>query len=225
MTVKIQIYLHTAEDAANCVQAGVDFIGLVCDDARLVPFSMNYLETRQVFEAVPEGVMKVSLSVDEKIPRILDMVENTAPDVLHLAGRPLSVGQIVELRRTVPRVKIMQAISMNSEHPIKMACKYQSCCDYLILDTNNPRSVDIGATGKTHDWSISARLVRRVQIPVILAGGISPENVAEAVRQVRPWGVDSYTHTNIPGGSPVRKDLDRVQQFVDNARSALDEQE
>ena len=66
----------------------------------------------------------------------------------------------------------------------------------------------------------SARLVRETNIPVILAGGLSADNVADAVRLVQPWGVDSYSHTNLPG-KPVRKDPDKVRRFTANAKAAL----
>jgi phosphoribosylanthranilate isomerase len=83
----------------------------------------------------------------------------------------------------------------------------------------------ICASGQTHDWTISRRIVEESAIPVILAGGLSPDNVAEAIRAVRPWGVDSLTHTNqpLPGGG-FRKDRERVRRFVAAARGALDDE-
>ena len=71
----------------------------------------------------------------------------------------------------------------------------------------------------THDWRVSARLVHKVKIPVILAGGHSPVNVAEAIRTVRPWGVDSFSLTNQLHS--VVKDKQKVFAFVENAKSAL----
>ncbi len=108
---------------------------------------------------------------------------------------------------------------MNGEGPIGTAFQYQSDADYFILDTNDPNRADIGATGETHNWRVSAELVRKFNVPVILAGGMSPENVAQAVRTVRPWGVDSFSHSNLPGS--VREDPDRVVAFVKNAKSAI----
>jgi phosphoribosylanthranilate isomerase len=76
----------------------------------------------------------------------------------------------------------------------------------------------IGATGRLHDWDISRRIVENVSVPVILAGGLSPENVADAMQAVQPWGVDSNTHTNLPG-SHVEKDMARIQAFVNAVRA------
>ena len=95
---------------------------------------------------------------------------------------------------------------------------YHRACDNFILDTDAPEYTGIGATGAVHDWAISAEIVRRVNVPVVLAGGLHPDNVAAAIRAVRPWAVDSFTHTNFPGTK--RKDPERVRAFVAAARSA-----
>jgi phosphoribosylanthranilate isomerase len=78
----------------------------------------------------------------------------------------------------------------------------------------------VGATGLTHDWQISRQIVNLVsgQAHVILAGGLTPENVTEAISTTNPWGVDSNTGTNMPG-EPVAKDLGRVEAFVRRAKN------
>ncbi|MBU6473732.1 MAG: phosphoribosylanthranilate isomerase, partial [Alphaproteobacteria bacterium] len=93
--------------------------------------------------------------------------------------------------------------------------------DYLILDSGSTKSPVTGATGQPHDWNISARIVAESPVPVVLAGGLSPENVAEAVRIVRPWAVDSFTRTDRPGQRGV-KDPERVRAFARNARAAAE---
>jgi phosphoribosylanthranilate isomerase len=75
----------------------------------------------------------------------------------------------------------------------------------------------IGALGVTHDWSISRRIAQLVRTPVILAGGLAPDNVAEAIDVVRPAGVDSKTKTDQDGSH--RKDLDRVRRFNETAKA------
>jgi phosphoribosylanthranilate isomerase len=127
------------------------------------------------------------------------------------------------LRSRLSDVQIMQAISVSGPDAIQMALAFQLVADYLILDTQAPDIDGIGASGQTHDWRISRTIVDQAHIPVLLAGGLAPENVAEAIRAVRPWGVDSLTHTNRPladGG--FCKDIERVRQFVEAARGAWD---
>ena len=97
---------------------------------------------------------------------------------------------------------------------------YQTVADFIILDTQAVDIPGIGASGKTHDWNISRAIVQQSRVPVILAGGLSPENVGEAIRAVRPWGVDSLTHTNHPLPGGFVKDIERVRLFVSAAREA-----
>jgi phosphoribosylanthranilate isomerase len=91
--------------------------------------------------------------------------------------------------------------------------------DFLLLDTKVAGLPGVGATGLTHDWQISRQIVSLVsgQAHVILAGGLTPENVEEAINTTNPWGVDSNTGTNIPA-DPVVKDLGQVEAFVRRAK-------
>jgi phosphoribosylanthranilate isomerase len=88
----------------------------------------------------------------------------------------------------------------------------------LLLDSHRPGDIQIGALGTTHDWELDRKIVEAVSIPVIIAGGLGPDNVAEAIRTVRPAGVDSKTQTDREDGSHA-KDLDKVRRFVNRAKS------
>ncbi|MBA3782567.1 MAG: phosphoribosylanthranilate isomerase, partial [Nocardioides sp.] len=94
----------------------------------------------------------------------------------------------------------------------------QEFVDMFITDTFDPATAAKGATGKTHDWSVSAELAARSDKPLMLAGGLTPENVAEAVRVVRPAAVDAHT---LLEGADGRKDRDKVVRFVQEARNAF----
>jgi phosphoribosylanthranilate isomerase len=82
-----------------------------------------------------------------------------------------------------------------------------------MLDSGAKGPAFVGASGETHDWSVSRTVVERSRVSVILAGGLSADNVADAIATVRPWGVDSFTHTDFPG-QRGKKDPARVQAFV-----------
>ncbi|MBP2681380.1 MAG: phosphoribosylanthranilate isomerase, partial [Candidatus Krumholzibacteriota bacterium] len=90
--------------------------------------------------------------------------------------------------------------------------------DAFLTDTFDESTGRWGATGKTHDWSVSRRLVERSSRPVILAGGLTPQNVARAIREVRPAGVDAHTGVEDSRG---RKDRSLVERFVAEARRAF----
>ena len=90
--------------------------------------------------------------------------------------------------------------------------------DMLLLDSHRPGDPQIGAMGIPHSWKIDRTIVERVRIPVIIAGGLGPDNVVDAIRAVHPAGVDSKTKTDKDDGSHT-KDLQKVRQFVSSAKS------
>jgi phosphoribosylanthranilate isomerase len=225
--MKIQIYtMQTPEEAQALVALGVDHIGITPAN-RGLPGEVDFDTARAICAAVGQRAVKVALSVEADPDAITVMVRAVRPDVLHLCGLAGVVPPDVvrALRVRLPGVRIMQAISVAGPEAIATAQAYQSVADYLILDTQAPDIAGIGASGQTHDWSISRRIVEESAIPVILAGGLSPDNVGAAIRAVRPWGVDSLTHTNqpLPGGG-FRKDVERVRRFVAAARGASDDE-
>jgi phosphoribosylanthranilate isomerase len=222
--MKIQIYtMQTPEEALAVAALGVDHVG-VTPGQRGLPGEVDPAVARTIVEAVRDRATVVALTV-ESAPNVIEtMVRAVRPDILHLCGLAGSLPPetVRELRMRFPGLPIMQAVSVTGPETMDVALAYQHVADYLILDTQAPDIPGIGASGATHDWTISRDIVQHVRVPVILAGGLSPENVAQAVRAVRPWGVDSLTHTNRPlpeGG--FRKNLERVQEFVAAARSEV----
>lgn len=221
--MKIQIYtMQTADEARAVVALGVDHVGVTPSDSGL-PGEVSFATARAIVDAVRNLAVSVALSVDSDLEAIERMVLAVRPDILHLCGleNALLPNDVRTLRERLSNVSIIQAISVAGPEALDTALAYEDVADYLILDTQAPDIAGIGASGVTHDWSISREIVRQVKIPVILAGGLSPENVADAISVVRPWGVDSLTHTNrlLPGGG-FRKDLDRIRQFVMAVREA-----
>jgi phosphoribosylanthranilate isomerase len=205
------------------IDAGVNHVG-VTPAERGLPGEIDFDTARAICAAVGRRAVTVALSVEAELDTIAAMVHAVRPDVLHLCGLAGVVPPDIvrTLRARLPGVQIMQAISVAGPDAIETARAYAPVADYLILDTQAPDIAGIGASGQTHDWSISRAIVEAVSIPVILAGGLSPDNVADAIRAVRPWGVDSLTHTNepLPGGG-FRKSLERVRRFVEAAQGAL----
>lgn len=215
--MKVQIYTMQSIDEAQAVVAlGVDHIGITPGNYGL-PGEVDFATARAIVDAVGNSAVSVALSVESNLDSIEMMVQVVRPDILHLCGLEdtLLPDAVRTLRERLSNLAIMQAVSVAGPEAVEVARAYQDVADYLILDTQALDIAGIGASGETHDWDISREIVRQVQIPVILAGGLSPENVAEAISVVQPWAVDSLTHTNrpVPGGG-FRKDLDRIRQFV-----------
>lgn len=223
----VQIYAFTRVDQAlQAAEMGVDQIGFVAGKYGIVHGELTFPEARRMCAALSGSAQCVALTMASDVDEILRMVEAVGPDIVHISTEPEVVGlrEMESLRRRLPgSVRLMKAIPVDNERggatALDLAQGYAALADILLLDTSVIGMPGVGATGQTHDWNISRRIVQAVGIPVILAGGLTPENVAEAIRVVAPAGVDSNTATNLPG-SPVEKDMKRVKAFVQAARAA-----
>ena len=219
----IQIYAFTRIDqAVEAAEMGVHQIGFVAGDYGLVSGELSFAAARRLAQSLPPHIVRVALTMATQVDEILRMAEAVEPDVVHISTDLEDVGvpELQRLRRRLPAsIRLMKAIHVSSEESIGDAQRFAEVSDLLLLDTKVSGMPGIGATGRLHDWSFSRRIVESVGVPVILAGGLSPENVAGAMQAVQPWGVDSNTHTNLPG-SPVEKDMRRIRAFVDAVRAA-----
>ena len=134
-------------------------------------------------------------------------------------------GQVAELRALHPGLEVIKSLVVRDDNLAELEARVAAFAphvDGFITDTFDPATGASGATGKTHDWATSRRLVELSSRPVILAGGLTPENVARAIRTVRPAGVDAHTGVEDEHG---RKDPDRIRAFVCNTEGAFAELE
>ena len=223
--MKVQIYtLQSVEEAIEVTKIGIDNIGITPASIGL-PGEISYETAKEICESVEQGT-KVALSVSSNIEEIIEMIMFVNPDVLHLCGEPgeLNVKAIKSIKERLQKFKIklpiMQAVSVDDMSALNFAKEYEEVADYFILDTSTTSVQGVGASGNVHDWSISKVIVENVNVPVVLAGGLSPKNVKEAIATVKPWGVDSLTHTNrfLKDGS-FAKDIEKVREFYINATS------
>ena len=134
--------------------------------------------------------------------RGVQIVQAVAPPVRHA------------LRRDLPGVEILQVVHVEAPDSIDEAALAAEGADWLLLDSGRPSApvAELGGTGRVHDWSLSRRIVEASPIPVLLAGGLRPENVADAVRAVRPAGVDVCSGLRDGAG---RLRPERLRAFVD----------
>lgn len=221
--IVIQIYAFTdVREALDALELGVDQIGFVAGDYGIVHGELTFERAAEISSAVGMRATSVALTMASDPSEILRMVAQVQPDIVHISTDPRVVGvdELVELRGALDTsVKLMKAIPVSGPHSIELALEFARLCDCLLLDSKVPGMPGVGATGTPHDWQISRQIVEEVNIPVILAGGLDPENVQKAIAIVRPWGVDSNTGTNL-AGDPVRKDLRKIARFVTAARQS-----
>lgn len=216
----VQIYSLThPDDVRTCLEAGVDHIGVAPADQD-VPAAISNERARLLFDIIPPDRTSVALTVATDVDTVLAHARGVDPDILHVCSDTETIGvrDCATVReRLAPETELMKAIDVADSSAVDAAERFAPVVDWLILDTATPDVAGVGASGTTHDWTLSRKIVERVDTPVILAGGLSPENVARAVRDVRPAGVDSYSHTS---RTEDRKDHDAVRAFTRNAREA-----
>jgi phosphoribosylanthranilate isomerase len=224
--VIVQIYgTKTIEDAKALVELGVDYIGLdVADD----PDDRALM--KQIVDLVRGRMTTVLLPVFCDLATGLRIVHEIQPDVMHFCATDmLPLSEARAIRKELGDIKMLQAIPVglsgrsDKTDSLSIAREYQEVADLFILDTYagdySEGSTEvpgmIGITGKVHDWTVSRKIVEQSKRPVILAGGLNPDNVAAAIKAVQPWGVDSCTGTDVCRG---KKDLAKVGAFIKAAR-------
>jgi phosphoribosylanthranilate isomerase len=146
-----------------------------------------------------------------------------AVSIVQLHG-DISSEEVQRLREEQPKLTIIKSLIVRPEFGrdaqplLTKARAYERWVDAFITDTFDPQTTASGATGLTHDWTISHRLARQLTKPLILAGGLNPRNVYEAIGKVGPAAVDSHTGVEGPGGE---KSPELVRAFVTQARRAF----
>ncbi len=217
--------IQTVEEAFDCIEAGADRIGLAIDTGVSLPNQVSLEKAKEIFDAIGDRAVKVLICVTDSDEQLYEPVSYLKPDVIHLCGYDFKATEefVKRVKELVPGIEVLQAIGVEDESSIDEALYYSSFCDTLILDSVDRSINGIGAAGFTNDWDIDAKIVKLARCKVILAGGLSPDNVEEAILKVKPWGVDSFTRTSdvFPDGTS-RKNKEKVKAFVRNARKAFE---
>jgi phosphoribosylanthranilate isomerase len=182
--------IANVEEAALAIHHGADAIGLVS----AMPSGPGVIPDDRIEEiaaTIPPGVSTFLLTSSNDVDGIIEQQRRFRVDTLQLCDE-LSSEAIRELRSRLPGIAIVQVVHVVGEASLEKAQAAATAAHGLLLDSGNPSLAvkELGGTGRTHDWALSRRIRDAVEVPVYLAGGLTPENVASAVRQVRPFGVD-----------------------------------
>jgi phosphoribosylanthranilate isomerase len=215
--VHTQIYgLTTVADALAVDRLGPDHMGVVVDEGVDTWDSVDPDTAVAIASSIDHArVVALSLSTDPE--RILATHDLLAPAILHLArAHRMPADTLRSIGERIGATELMLTVPVIDEKGLDVAVRFAELADWLLLDSSHPTTGVVGATGVVHDWALSRRIVERVDCPVLLAGGLGPENVAEAIRVVRPDGVDSETRTSRVGDRR-RKDLAKVEAFLEAA--------
>jgi phosphoribosylanthranilate isomerase len=214
MSVRIKICgLRRPEEAAAVANAGAAYLGLVFFEKS--PRNVSVATARALSLATPDGLAKVALVVNpsnEDLDHILDQVPIDIVQ-LHGAENPQRVAEI----KSHYGLPVMKAVGIADETDLAAIDDYSDVADMLLVDAKPPRQATLpGGNGLSFDWRLIAN--RNWMVPWMLAGGLTPENVAEAVRLTGANQVDVSTGVE---ASPGIKDLQKIASFAQEALGAV----
>jgi len=199
--------LTNYEDASASLDAGADALGFVFYAQS--PRALSVDSAAGWMKKLTGGALKVGVFVNARIEEIASIVEKCGLDAVQLHGDE-SQHFVSGLKKLI-QVRIIRAIRPAAGETV--ALSVASGVNYLLLDRHKAGAY--GGTGETADWELARELVS-YPVPLILSGGLSPENVAEACDRVKPFGVDA---SSLLEASPGIKDHAKVRKFVANAKS------
>src|SRR5512136_300712 len=188
------------------LSAGADAVGFVVE-VEGSRHSISSQNARKLVLQVPIFVKSVAVIAPQSIGMAESLAGKTGADIIQIHGS-LEPENIAILKNNIYQ-RLIVAINSESQetHGLDLIA------DAILLDTFN--NGKLGGTGKAHDWNMSAELVERLKVPVILAGGLNPNNVVEAVRKVRPYAVDVSSGVETDG----RKDPEKINSFIREAKN------
>ena len=164
----------------------------------------------EIAATVPPPVGTFLLTSETRADAIVDHARRCGTNTVQLVDR-VEPGAHAAIRRALPPLKIVQVLHVTDADVVGEARALADAVDAFLLDSGNPTLAvkELGGTGRVHDWALSRRIVEAVDRPVFLAGGLRPDNVAEAIARVRPFGVDLCSSVRSQG----RLDGDKLAAF------------
>src|SRR6266516_1087586 len=191
VTTRVKVCCIASEvEAALAVRMGASAIGLV---SRMPsgPGPISEQRIREIAATVPPGVATFLLTCQTTAKPIITQQRFCRANTLQLVDE-VDAGVHQQLRDALPGISIVQVVHVRDDDAIRQAVAVAPVVDAILLDSGNPSlsTKELGGTGRAHDWAVSRKIRDSVDVPVFLAGGLNPQNVAKAINQVAPFGVD-----------------------------------
>lgn len=208
--------ISSLDEAQLAIRKGADAIGLV-GEMPSGPGPIPDRKIREIAAEVPPPIGCFLLTSEERSDEIAEHLLRTGVPTVQLV-RHLSVAESLNLGRVLLTTRRVQVVHMEDDSALDLISKYEPYVHAFLLDSGRPsaETPQLGGTGRTHDWSLSRRFVEQTKKPVFLAGGLTPENVQEAILTVRPFGVDVCTGVRSNGHLDPKK----LEEFMSAVRTA-----
>ena len=205
--------IQSQQEAQLAIRYGASALGFVTD----MPSGPGVLPEDQIAEIiaqVPPPIATFLLTCSQHVETILAQQRFCRANTLQLVDA-IPKGAHRQLREALPGIRIVQVVHVTNPESLDEALALENEVDAILLDSGNPSLAvkELGGTGRVHDWEISRQICERLSKPVFLAGGLKPENVAQAVQRVQPFGLDICSGVRTEG----TLDEEKLAGFIRNA--------
>jgi len=213
MKVKI-CGIKSERDLAMAISAGADAAGFITEVPVDSPRKITLTEASRLIALVPVFVTSVLVIMPKNADEAIKMIHAARSNAVQIHNS-LPINELKKIRQT--GVRLIKTIPVPIHADVRMLLDIikdlSGIVDAVLLDTALDGKT--GGTGVVHNWELSSEIVRKAGMPVILAGGLNPKNVMDAVRCVRPYAVDTASGVETEG----RKDENKLNDFIKNARA------
>jgi len=193
------------------IDAGASAIGLVS----AMPSGPGPIPEDLIAEIaaiVPPGVSSFLLTCLQDAASIIDQQRRLRVNTIQICDR-LTTGTYQEIHAALPGIKLVQVIHVTGPESVAEAIAVAPHVDAILLDSGNQSLAikELGGTGRTHDWTLSRQIREAIEVPLFLAGGLNPANVAAAIREVQPYGIDVCSGLRTEGALDPQKLSDFIR--------------
>jgi phosphoribosylanthranilate isomerase len=197
--------IASREEAWTAIRLGASALGLV-SEMPSGPGPIKEELIREIAARIPPGVASFLLTSLQDASSIIAQQRRCKVNTIQIVDR-LERGSYAEMRQAMPGVHLVQVIHVTGEESLEEALRIAPHVNAILLDSGNPSLAvkELGGTGRRHDWKISRKIREQVEVPVFLAGGLSADNVREAVETVGPFGLDLCSGVRTDGRLDERK--------------------
>ncbi len=209
------------DDAKKAVAFGADALGFQVGMKHKTEDEISAYQAKEIASLLPpfvSSVMVTHLDDSASIISLLEEIESITTIQFH---DDIDEREIEKVGQRFPSIKLIKAIHVDgTSETLKKLHQYDQVVDAIIVDSVNLKEDRIGGTGMTHDWSITRRMVNESLLPVILAGGLTPENIQDAIITVRPYAIDVNSGVKLDRYSR-RKDTVKMKNLIYRAKNAF----
>lgn len=197
--------IASVEEAWMAIDAGANAIGLVSAmPSGPGPITEDLIA--EIAAIVPPGVSSFLLTCLQDAESIIDQQRRLRVNTIQICDR-LTSGSYKEIHDALPGIKLVQVIHVTGPESVDEAIAVAPHVDAILLDSGNQSLAikELGGTGRTHDWTLSRKIREAIEVPLFLAGGLDEANVAAAIREVRPFGIDVCSRLRTEGALDPQK--------------------